>query len=52
MDSGEISVHDFKNLSTRVLDVATETKVQNNIDRGGHFQHITMIKEIFFMIRK
>ncbi|MBM3707611.1 MAG: glucosamine-6-phosphate isomerase [Actinobacteria bacterium] len=48
-----ISVDDFKQLKTRVLNIDTVTKVQNNIDRGGHMEHypkrcVTIgMKEIF-----
>jgi len=53
MDPDTISVVDFKNLGTRVLDINTVTKVQNNIDRGGHIEYyptrcVTIgLKEIF-----
>lgn len=39
MDPSKISVEDFKNLGTRVLDIDTVTKVQNNLDRGGHIEY-------------
>jgi len=53
IDPDKISVEDFKNLMTRVLDIDTVTKVQNNIDRGGHIEFypkrcVTIgMKEIF-----
>ena len=39
MDPGEISVEDFKNLGTRALDINAITKVQNNVERGGHLDY-------------
>ena len=53
MNPGEISVEDFKNLGTRALDISAITKVQNNVDRGGHLDYypnrcVTIgMKEIF-----
>ena len=53
MDPDLISVDDFKKLETRVLDIDTVTKVQNNINRGGHIEYypkrcVTIgMKEIF-----
>jgi len=53
IDPKTISIEDFKNLQTRVLDIDTITKVQNNIDRGGHIEYypkrcVTIgMKEIF-----
>jgi glucosamine-6-phosphate deaminase len=38
MDPNLISVEEFKKLGTRVLNIDTVTKVQNNIDRGGHIE--------------
>ena len=39
MNPDTISVEDFKNLDTRVLNIDTVTKVQNNIGRGGHIEY-------------
>jgi len=53
MNPNEISVKEFKEKRTRVLDITTETKVVNNLERGGHIEYfpnkcITIgMKEIF-----
>jgi glucosamine-6-phosphate deaminase len=53
MNPNEISVKEFKEKRTRVLDITTETKVANNLERGGHIEYfpnkcITIgMKEIF-----
>lgn len=53
MDPNKISVEEFKEKRTRVLDIKTETKVVNCLERGGHIEYfpnkcITIgMKEIF-----
>ena len=53
IDHKEISVEEFKEIRTRVLDITTETRVVNCLRRGGHIEYfpnkcITIgMKEIF-----
>jgi glucosamine-6-phosphate deaminase len=53
MDPNEISVEEFKEKTTRVLDIKTETRVVNCLERGGHIEYFPNkcisigMKEIF-----